>query len=406
MKVMAYMGRGGFSSFKRGENNNRGYQRGGFFGVYYYIPLDNTYVIFQMIASIIIFIIAGVTFLTTYKSPVIDTIADIKKSLINSHIIIILVLLGFTLLANYFSKDKYALIKKLVIIIIISIITILTFFGIKVNMDSIYTENKFAEIYEQEYTESKTSDKNKIDIGLTGVSIKSEKEYYIDKCIEAYNVFTIKMYSSFAINDFLIILLIYEIIKVLNIQEKKDRLSKDDAILFDEEENIKIQGLKQMNDMEKEFIKKVNIDKAKNKAKDCISLTIFSILTYIVPLLFGDFDFGLVFELLTLIFIFIARNNMKNYDEDRSKRYTIFAMIPIGWLLIYDFITLIANTSDAIDLTFLWYDFILGDGITILIIIILYAINKDLRKADNPEKYKESTDWFYERLDEKDTKKK
>ncbi len=161
-----------------------------------------------------------------------------------------------------------------------------------------------------------------------------------------------------------------------------------------------------MNDMEKEFIKKVNIDKAKNKAKDCISLTIFSILTYIVPLLFGDFDFGLVFELLTLIFIFIARNNMKNYDEDRSKRYTIFAMIPIGWLLIYDFITLIANTSDAIDLTFLWYDFILGDGITILIIIILYAINKDLRKADNPEKYKESTDWFYERLDEKDTEKK
>ena len=81
-------------------------------------------------------------------------------------------------------------------------------------------------------------------------------------------------------------------------------------------------------------------------------------------------------------------------------------MIPIGWLLIYDFITLIANTSDAIDLTFLWYDFILGDGITILIIIILYAINKDLRKADNPEKYKESTDWFYERLDEKDTEKK
>ena len=183
MKVMAYMGRGGFSSFKRGENNNRGYYRRGFFGVYYYIPLDNTYVIFQMIASIIIFIIAGITFLTTYKSPVVDTIADIKKSLINSHIIIILVLLGFTLLANYFSKDKYALIKKLVIIIIISIITILTFFGIKVNMDSIYTENKFAEIYEQEYTESKTSDKNKIDIGLTGVSIKSEKEYYIYKCI-------------------------------------------------------------------------------------------------------------------------------------------------------------------------------------------------------------------------------
>ena len=26
----------------------------------------------------------------------------------------------------------------------------------------------------------------------------------------------------------------------------------------------------------------------------------------------------------------------------------------------------------------------------------------DLRKADNPEKYQESTDWFYERPDDED----
>lgn len=251
---MAYMGRGGFSSFGGGlggdmgtpDNNNdrhhngRMYYRGGFFRMYYYIPLDNTYVIFQTIASIIIFAIAGVAFLTTYKSPVIDTIADTKKIVMNSHIIITLVLLGFTLLANYFSKDKFALIKRLMVIMVISIITILIFFGIKANMDSTYTKNKFAEIYEQEYTENKTSDKNKIDIGLTGLSIKSEKEYYIDKCVEAYNIFTIKMYSAFVLNIFLIILLIYQIIKVSNIQEKRDRLSKDDAILFDEEENIKM----------------------------------------------------------------------------------------------------------------------------------------------------------------------
>jgi len=157
-----------------------------------------------------------------------------------------------------------------------------------------------------------------------------------------------------------------------------------------------------MNDNEKEFIKKVNIDKAKNKTTACILLTIVSLLTYVVPLLFGDFDFGLVFELLTLIFIFIARNNMTKYDEDRSKRYTILAMIPIGWLLIYDFITILSYISDAIDLAFLGFDFILGEGFTILTMMILFAMNKDLRKADNPEKYKESTDWFYERLDEKD----
>lgn len=36
--------------------------------------------------------------------------------------------------------------------------------------------------------------------------------------------------------------------------------------------------------------------------------------------------------------------------------------------------------------------------------MILFAINKDLSKADNPIKYKESTDWFYEQHEEKEEK--
>lgn len=157
-----------------------------------------------------------------------------------------------------------------------------------------------------------------------------------------------------------------------------------------------------MNDKEKEFVKNVNIDKAKNKIMACIGLTIISLLSYVVPLMFGNFDFGMVFEILTLVFIFIARHYMSNYDEDRSKRFIIFAMIPIGWLLIYDLITILSYVSNVLDFTFLGLDFVLQEGFTILDLLILLAINKDLRKADNPEKYKESTDWFYERLDEKD----
>lgn len=159
-----------------------------------------------------------------------------------------------------------------------------------------------------------------------------------------------------------------------------------------------------MTDKEKEFVKNVNIDKAKNKTMACIGLTIISLLSYVVPLMLGDFDFGMIFEILTLIFIFMARYYMSIYDEDRSKRFTIFAMIPIGWLLIYDLITILSYVSDVLDFTFLGFDFVLQEGFTILDLLILFAINKDLRKADNPEKYKESTDWFYERLDEKDEK--
>ena len=159
-----------------------------------------------------------------------------------------------------------------------------------------------------------------------------------------------------------------------------------------------------MTDKEKKFVKNVNIDKANNKTMACVGLTIISILSYLVPLMFGEFDFGMIFEILTLIFIFMARYYMSIYDVDRSKRFTIFAMIPIGWLLIYDIITILSYISDALDFTFLGVGFVLQEGVTIVDLLILFAINKDLRKADNPEKYKDSTDWFYERLDEKDEK--
>ena len=159
-----------------------------------------------------------------------------------------------------------------------------------------------------------------------------------------------------------------------------------------------------MTDKEKEFAKIVNIDKAKNKTSACIGLTIISLLSYVVPLMFGDFDFGMIFEILTLIFVFIARHYMSIYDEDKSRRFTILAIIPIGWLIIYDLITILSYVSNILDFTFLGFDFVLQECFTILDLLILFAINKDLRKSDNPEKYKESTDWFYERPDEKNEK--
>lgn len=252
---MAYMGRGGFSSFGGGgigaglgtpdNNDNNGhngrmYYRGGFFRMYYYIPLDNTYVIFQMIATFIIFTVAVIAFLATYKSAIPDPIENMKNTIMRTHTILTLSLLVITLLSNYFSKDKNALIKRLFIILIIAIITLITFFGIKINLNSTYTNNKFGQIYEEEYKTEKDDSKQRIDIGITGMKIKSEKEYFVDECMKMYNIFNIKTYGIIILNTLLVVLLIYQIIKVSNIQDKKDRLSKDDAILFDEEENVKI----------------------------------------------------------------------------------------------------------------------------------------------------------------------
>ena len=54
-----------------------------------------------------------------------------------------------------------------------------------------------------------------------------------------------------------------------------------------------------MNEEEKECIKKANIDIAKKNTKYSFILIIISILTYIDPLVRGNFDFGIIFEVIS-----------------------------------------------------------------------------------------------------------
>ena len=154
-----------------------------------------------------------------------------------------------------------------------------------------------------------------------------------------------------------------------------------------------------MTDKEKEFIREVNIDKAKKKTIAPMVFIGISLLTYVMPLMWGEFDFGILFEVASLVFLILARNYMSQYDETRAKRYIICSIVSIGWILIYDIILLCVSIQSAIDVAFLGYDYLLGEFFLILYLIILFAINKDLSKADNPEKHKESTDWFYERYE-------
>lgn len=155
-----------------------------------------------------------------------------------------------------------------------------------------------------------------------------------------------------------------------------------------------------MSDEEKEFIKKMNVDKAKNKTILPIVLMSLSLLTYMIPLIYGEFDFGIVFEITSLAFLVIARYYMSKYNENAAKKYIICSIAAIGWILIYDIIIIVTSIQDIIDLVFLGYDYFLIEMLSVLYLSRLFAINRDLSKADNPIKYKESTDWFYEREEE------
>lgn len=211
---MAFMDRGGFPSMGNDDigsiqdddieryDHYRSY--GYYRRFYYYVPLDNTYVIMQMIVTFIILIVGLITFFVTYKSTIIDPIESTKKLFINTYLIIIGMLLTITLITNFFSKSETYLIKRLVIISAISIIIMLVFFGIKLNLDTTYTKDKFEQFYlEQNINESSNSNiKSKIDIGITGMSIKTEKEYYIDECSKLYGIFSTKAYGTIRTSSF------------------------------------------------------------------------------------------------------------------------------------------------------------------------------------------------------------
>lgn len=163
-----------------------------------------------------------------------------------------------------------------------------------------------------------------------------------------------------------------------------------------------------MTDEERKFIEKINIDKAKNKTILAIIIIGISLLTYVIPLIiYEEFDFGIVFEIISLIFLLIARYYMSKYDVSRAKRYNVCAIASVGWLLIYDMIVFFTAIVEAgISASEYGYIFLaLAISIPeylyleldlIMYILMLFVINRYLSKADNPIKYKESTDWFYE----------
>lgn len=115
----------------------------------------------------------------------------------------------------------------------------LVFLGIKLHLDTTYTKEQFEQLYTGQNIGEDSDTKSKINMSLTGMSIKSEKEYYVDQCMKLYNIFKIKTYATLGLHLLLNILLIFQMQKVIKIHNKKIRMNKDDLILFDEEQNIR-----------------------------------------------------------------------------------------------------------------------------------------------------------------------
>jgi len=235
---MSYNGRGSIPSIDfNAEGNNLGNINFRYWRYWYYVPLDNTYVIMQMIATFIILISGFLVYIFSYKSSVPDPIIELKTIYINVYTITIFILLALVFIINFLSKSKISLIKKLIITLIVSLILMITFFIIKINMDSHYNLNVFTELFESQNIDYNPNI-SRIGLNLAGMKIKTEKEFYIDEYMKLYNIFKIKTYGLVAIHLLLNILFGYQIYKIAKVEENINKLHKNDEIIFDEDKGI------------------------------------------------------------------------------------------------------------------------------------------------------------------------
>ena len=155
-----------------------------------------------------------------------------------------MVLIGVTILATVLvtiftksSKDNLILILRL--IAIASVLIIVVLFGVKIYIDGQYkNDSVFAEFYQQ-YEKENDSGNKKLTVGLSGMKLQTEQQAYIESSMNSYNIFSIKSIIYMVLYIFLAMLIFYLAHRLAVIEDKKDEVTKNDDVLFDDEENVK-----------------------------------------------------------------------------------------------------------------------------------------------------------------------
>ena len=227
------------------DNGNGGYgvphyshywRRYGYYG-YYIIHYDKTFIAMELISAFLIILIAVAVYLFAYQITFYDPIAETKTTFLTFQLISILATVILAGLITILSKQKETIIKGLKLVGIISLLIVLIHLGSKIYLDSQYNEETFGEFYET-YEQGDTSSK-RVTVGLSGIQYLDDKEAYIEESVNAYTNFKVKTILYMAIYFITICIIFYLAYRLANLEDKKEELHKDDAVLFDEEENIK-----------------------------------------------------------------------------------------------------------------------------------------------------------------------
>ncbi len=212
-------------------------------GRFWVIHYDKTFIAIELFFTSIIALSLFAVYLFGYKTSFYDPIGKIKSNFLMTQVISIGITLLATGIVTLLAKTKESLIKALRIIAIISIIIIVLLLGINIYINSGYNEQVFSEFYETYEIKNEINDKKdskKINVGVTGIKILNPKEDYVASSMNALTNFRVKTVVYMIIHIGLVLVIVYLSFRLEYFEIKKKRLSKDDAILYDEEENIKM----------------------------------------------------------------------------------------------------------------------------------------------------------------------
>ncbi len=204
------------------------------------ITYDSKFLEIEMISVFIILAIMFGAFIFAYKIEFNDPIASVKSNYLLAQIILIGITILVTVLVTIMTKsNKDNLILNLRLIATVSILIIAILLGVKVYIDGQYkSEEVYAEFYEQ-YEKENDDDSKHMTLSLTGAKYQTSQETYIENSVDSYNIFTIKSIIYMVLHILLVVLIFYLAHRLAVIEDKKDEVTKNDDVLFDDEENVK-----------------------------------------------------------------------------------------------------------------------------------------------------------------------
>lgn len=210
-------------------------------GYYYVVHYDAKLVVTQAIVFAVLLLLAIVVYIYKYNALPDDPIIQIKSAILRIQIIQIGATIGMGVLAMFLSKNKENLIRTLNVLAIVSIFMSITIVGIKLYMDNQYNEETFKQFYDQyERAKGNYTETARATLGNSWtLKVIDSKEAYVIDSKTAYMQFTVKQTLYVIINVLVSMGILYLAGRISKIEEKKERLAKDDIVLNDEEENVK-----------------------------------------------------------------------------------------------------------------------------------------------------------------------